>query len=358
MDNDGIDHIDEDDSAPGWEAIDGALARLYSGVEPRHLATMLPWALGGKDPLDGISAYPRTEPVPHWHMVGYGLTELYSKESEDPEASGWGFELTFRPVRDPDDDMPPMWAAALMQNLARYVFTSGNRFEPGHRMNANGPIATDRQDSVIRALGFAEDPELGGTDTPHGRMSFLQVVGLAEDEYEAAGQWSTMGVLDLLEPTTPLFVTDVDRSSRMADPAFAAAVRAGIERDGSTTGALYVGHLSWEIDDAGALVRVGALQAPGVAQTLRGRLPFGHGLLLEAEGSSVGFVPGEEFAVRDEGGGALTVVVPPAALDELTAALRPERGSASFSGMPGLRLEVVPTVMLDEHGKETGEVVG
>ncbi|RKS04855.1 suppressor of fused protein SUFU [Nocardiopsis sp. Huas11] len=358
MDNDDIDSTHEDDAAPGREAIDGALARLYPGVDPQHLATMLPWSLGGRDPLDGISAYPRTEPVPHWHMVGYGLTELYTKESDDPEESGWGFELTFRPVRDPDEEAPPMWAAALMQNLARYVFTSGNRFEPGHRMNANGPIATDRQDSVVRALGFTEDPELGTIDTPHGRVVFLQVVGLAEDEYEAAGQWSTTGVLDLLEPTAPLHVTDVDRASRMADPAFAAAVREGVERDGSTTGALYVGALSWELDDTGALVRVGALQAPAVAQTLRGRLPFGHGLLLEAEGSSVGFVPGEEYAVRDEGEGALTVVVPAAALDELTAALGPRRGLTSFTQMRGLRLEVTPTVMLDEYGKETGEVVG
>lgn len=358
MDNDDTDRTDEDGSAPGREAIDGALARLYPGVDPQHLATMLPWSLGGRDPLDGISAYPRTEPVPHWHMVGYGLTELYTKESEHTDESGWGFELTFRPVRRPDEDTPPMWAAALMQNLARYVFTSGNRFESGHRMNANGPIATDRRDSVVRALGFAEDPELGTIDTPHGRVAFLQVVGLAEDEYEAAGQWSTSGVLDLLEPTAPLHVTDVDRPSRMADPSFAAAVREGVERDGSTTGALYVGNVSWELGGAGALVRVGALQAPAVGQTLRGRLPFGHGLLLEADGSSVGFVPGEEFAVRDEGEGALTVVVPAAALDELTAALRSERGTTSFTGMPGLRLEVVPTVMLDEYGKETGEVVG
>ncbi|WP_304451342.1 suppressor of fused domain protein [Nocardiopsis sp. YSL2] len=358
MDNDDIGRIDEDDSAPGWEAIDGALADLYPGVDPRHLATMLPWALGGQDPLDGISAYPRTEPLPHWHMVGYGLTELYSKESDHAEESGWGFELTFRPVRDPDEDAPPMWAAALMQNLARYVCTSGNRFEPGHRMNANGPIAADREDSAMRALGFVQDPELGPIDTPHGRVSFLQVVGLAVDEYEAAGQWSTTGVLDLLEPTAPLYVTDVDRPSRMVDPGFAAAVREGVERDGSTTGALYVGSVSWELDGAGALVRVGALQAPAVAQTLRGRLPFGHGLLLEADGASVGFLPGEEYAVHDEGEGALTVVVPRVALDELTAALRPERGAASFPAMPGLRLEVVPTAILDEYGKETGEVVG
>lgn len=357
MDNDNVDPVDED-TAHGWEAIDEALGRLYPGVKPPHLGTLLPWSMGGKDPLDGISAYPRTEPVPHWHMVGYGLTELYTKESENAEESGWGFELTFRPVRRPDEETPPMWAAALMQNLARYVFTSGNRFAHGHRMNANGPIATDRRESVIRALAFVDDPELGAIDTPHGRVSFLQVVGLAQDEYEATDRWSTTGILDLLEPTAPLHVTDVDRASRMADPAFAAAVREGAEREGSTTGSLFVGTASWERDGTGTLLRIGALQAPAVAQTLRGRLPFGHGLLLEADGSGVGFVPGEGFAVRDEGDGFLTVTVPPSALDGLTAALRPERGVTEVDGMPGLRLEVVPTVMRDEYGEETGEVVG
>jgi len=34
--------------------------------------------------------------VPHWHIVGYGMSELYAKETDDPEESGWGFELTFR----------------------------------------------------------------------------------------------------------------------------------------------------------------------------------------------------------------------------------------------------------------------
>ena len=46
----------------------------------------------------GISIY-RAEDPPHWHFVTYGFSELYSKESDDPAVSGWGFELTFRLVR-------------------------------------------------------------------------------------------------------------------------------------------------------------------------------------------------------------------------------------------------------------------
>lgn len=43
-----------------------------------------------------------------------------------PQAiSGFGFELTFRLRREPEETAPPTWPAALMQALARYVFQSG-----------------------------------------------------------------------------------------------------------------------------------------------------------------------------------------------------------------------------------------
>ena len=55
--------------------------------------------LGGNDPLDGISVYTAKEPIEHWHFVTYGFSELYEKETGDPENSGFGFELTFRLVK-------------------------------------------------------------------------------------------------------------------------------------------------------------------------------------------------------------------------------------------------------------------
>ena len=32
---------------------------------------------------DGISACARTDPIPHWHYVSYGLTDLDVKESDE-----------------------------------------------------------------------------------------------------------------------------------------------------------------------------------------------------------------------------------------------------------------------------------
>lgn len=183
------------DEAPGWAAIEKAVARVYGEVEPYgHLGTQVPFSLGGPDPLDGISIFRRANPVPHWHLVGFGMSELYDKASEDPEVSGFGFEFSAR-VADHGDDEIPMWAAVLLQVLARYVI--GNRpFAPGHTIHvAPGTFGADT-DTALAALAFAVDPDLGVIDTPHGSVTFLEVAALTEDEYAAAKGGNTAAVLD------------------------------------------------------------------------------------------------------------------------------------------------------------------
>jgi hypothetical protein len=78
---------DESDDALGWDAIDAALRPIYGGREPYHVGTCIPYALGGPDPIHGISAYKNTDPVPHWHFITYGISELWAKESSDPDVA-------------------------------------------------------------------------------------------------------------------------------------------------------------------------------------------------------------------------------------------------------------------------------
>lgn len=80
----------------GFDAISEKLHALYPGQEGRFYGTVIPYFLGGNDPLDGVEVWKSEEGIPHWHYVTYGFTELYQKECEDPEVSGFGFELTFR----------------------------------------------------------------------------------------------------------------------------------------------------------------------------------------------------------------------------------------------------------------------
>jgi hypothetical protein len=212
-----------DDAAPGWDAIDAALRPLYGDQEPLHWGTVIKYRLGGPDPLDGISAYRHDAPPapPHWHFVTYGMSELYAKESEDPDFSGWGFEFTFRLARNAADEQPPTWPLNLLNNLARYVYSSGNLFAPGHYLPFNGPIATGENTALHAAL-FTEDPELKTIHTPHGKVQFLQLVGATLDELAAARAWDVGRFLELLATRHPLLVTDLSRPSVLEDPSLAA----------------------------------------------------------------------------------------------------------------------------------------
>jgi hypothetical protein len=328
--------VTDDESAPGWDAIDANLDRLYPGVEPRHLGTVMRWSTGGPDPLDGISIYLRPD---HWHLISYGMSELYQKESADPARSGWGFEFTIRVARAADDDSDPIWAVNLLQNLARYVFQSGNTFGAGHHIDLNGPINLDRPDTRIRAVAFITDPELDIIDTPNGRLEFLQLVGITTDEYEACKSWDTAKVLKLVAARVPTLVTDLDRGSVLSDPAAAARVAEGIARDGSNLGSLVVDVVRCTAGPE-PVVTFGSYAAPRVAGALDGRLPFGRGLAIDGPDGQILFRPddtGGIVAIDDE-----TVEI------GLTAAAAAELGAALRAGPGRHRLSTGLTVAVDQ----------
>jgi suppressor of fused len=328
----------EEDAAPGWEAIDMALRPLYGDQKPVHWAPTTPRVLGGKDPLDGVSAYPRDSPVPHWHFVTYGFSELYAKEEKDPEVSGFGFELTFRLRREPEEAQPPAWPYNFLQNLARYVFSSGNGFEPGHKMDIHGPIRADAE-TEIHALVFALDPELPPVATPHGSLQFLQVTGITLDELEAARAWDADRFLAVLEERLPLRVTDLARRSILADPEVAERVRRGIAADGSSTGMLALGSLRWEIHKPFLRapwleVVLRAPQAESLKAVLPGRLPFDRPLTLVAFPWIVHLTPGAETAWTVRGEQVIEVALPAGAARDLAGRLEAREGTYPVDGKP------------------------
>lgn len=208
-------------SAPGWDAISDALRDLYSGAEPlADFAPVHPYALGGPDPLDGVRIYGCHEPRPHWHMVSCGLSELYGKETDDPEVSGWGIEFSIRVARGSADDVPPKWAAALLQQLAKYVI-SQRPFAPGHTIHVapgtfnDSPAQEEATPTLLAALAFALDPELGVIDTVNGTVAFLQVAALTEAEYAGAQGGNAPAALERVERDVPLHIVDRDRPSML-----------------------------------------------------------------------------------------------------------------------------------------------
>lgn len=346
-----------DDSAPGWEAIDSALAGLYGQREPeRHYGTVLKWILGGPDPCDGLSGYKVLDQgAPHWHIVTYGLTELYAKESEDPDESGWGFELTMRLRCAPEDEDVPAWALNFLQNIARYVFNTGNVFEAGHYMNLNGPIALEHE-TQIRAMCIAPAPLLQSpVDSPNGQFRFLQIVGITLDELEAMQAWSTTGVLDIMRARDPMLLTNLDRASTLDDRQAATAIEEGRKRDGSSQGGSFTSSLSWELEGPAITITMGALAVPDFKRLLAGRLPYGRPFYIAGPEQQLIVEPGDQLLPSPDGIN-LTLKLPDAAVEAM-ADLEARRGRYTWPAAPGLTIVIEPTEIKDRDGGVI-EVIG
>ena len=79
--------------APGWDAITELCNKIYPDqINPKHYAASVSWELGGNDPLQGISVYDGGD---YWHFVTYGLSELYEKESDIKDISGYGMDVPY-----------------------------------------------------------------------------------------------------------------------------------------------------------------------------------------------------------------------------------------------------------------------
>ena len=200
---------DDDLCAYGWDAITECFDRLYPGqTEPLHYATLIKYSLGGPDPLDGVSIYDGGE---FWHFVTFGFSDLYTKtEGEDPEWSGWGFELTLKLKKYPwIDDSEMKCIAGVLQTMARYVFGNGVGFKPYEYIWTKQTEGFDLN-GKSKLTGFAMLPdEAGVIETPNGKVEFICVVGLSDRELRgiADKEFTTREILEKLG--SPL--TDYER---------------------------------------------------------------------------------------------------------------------------------------------------
>lgn len=342
-----------EDEAPGWDAIDGALRRLYQTVEPLHYAASLPAIAGGDDPLQGISAYrSRFGGRPHWHFVTYGYSELYEKETDDEALSGYGYEMTIRVVDPEAYDEPPQWVLSLLQNLARYVFRTGSAFGVGHHTTLNGPIALGRQ-TVLEAAAFLPDPELPAIDTPNGRLEFLQLVGLSADEYEATKSWDTMKLLGVLAERDPALLTDLARSSALSDPDIRRRVEAGTAQDGSSMELFFATRGSLDTKGPAPILGVAANGLDDLKRLIRGRLAFERPAMICWPEGTVKLQAADKTYLLDRKEGFALDPADRAAILELPVA----RGDYPLpSGR--LILRVIPVEILDGARKKVLRTIG
>ena len=215
-----------EDDAPGWDAIESALEKIYDPANERHYSSQLHASLGGEDYLAGVSIFDSIKGA-HRHVVSFGMSELYyDPQSAQEEFSGWGFEFSMRiaPFTDDPDSKSfggavashePFWTISLMQNLAKYVYNSKKWFEPYHFIPTNSPLRLNTDTKLVGVV-FAPDPVLDGIDTPNGRVKFLQMVGITQRELDWLREDPTTQrverLIDMMRKDNPLLITDLKRT--------------------------------------------------------------------------------------------------------------------------------------------------
>lgn len=170
----------------GWRAIESECQRVYPRqTNPKNYGTIFSWEFGGNDPLRNISVYDGGD---FYHFVTFGLSELFEKESEDLEYSGYGMEFTFklRKSNYEDEEGEISNIINILQALARITFTSGEIFQPHEFIYTGQTSGIDaQQKSSLTGFITISDPNFRVLQTPNGKVEFVEFIGCTDDELVA-----------------------------------------------------------------------------------------------------------------------------------------------------------------------------
>ena len=194
----------------GWDAITAAFDKMYPGQDnPIHFGTLISWRLGGPDPLQGVSAYDGGD---YFHLVTYGLSDLYEKEGSDPEYSGYGLEFTLklRKAGFEDELSELKCIAGIFNDLARLTFENGEQFFPDEYIYTGQELGFDRQQKSTLTGFITVLDEAGTIDTPNGKVDFVKLIGATDAELKAIME-GKLRVRELAEKIGDL--TDYTRES-------------------------------------------------------------------------------------------------------------------------------------------------
>ena len=197
--------------AIGWHAVEEEFLRVYPGqTNPKHYGTILPWMLSGNDPLDGISVY---DGGSYWHFVSFGQTEIYEKESDVKEISGYGYELTFKLKKDnyEDEEAEIRNICGILQMVARITFTKNEIFQPFEFIYTGQTTGIDaKQKSNLTGFITIKDPTVETIDTLNGKVEFVELIGMTDAELKTL---STVGSVMEIYEKLGSDITDYHRES-------------------------------------------------------------------------------------------------------------------------------------------------
>jgi hypothetical protein len=215
---------DEQIPAPGWDAIDRWVGGHFGAQIPHQFTSQTAYELESPNPLPAVTVWATSAPA-GWLYVTYGLSELFDKSSNDPNVSGFGFELSLRLPSAPGADKdarPPTWPLRLLQSLGAHVLSTGKGFDSGHAINLGAslvpPGSDGPSDCVLTGLICLPDQLLGKIDTVHGSLLFLRLFGVTEDELKILDGLELANLVACIAELSPMAITDPARASHTDDP--------------------------------------------------------------------------------------------------------------------------------------------
>lgn len=166
-----------------WDSIVAECERVYPNQKnPKHYASLIKWCLGGNGPLDGVSVYDGGD---YWHFVTFGLSELYEKETDNKDISGYGMEFTFKLKKDnyKDEELELQVICSILQSIARITFTKGEIFRAYEFLYTGQKEGIDAsRESNITGFITIPDNNFRSIDSPNGRIDFIEFIGATDSE--------------------------------------------------------------------------------------------------------------------------------------------------------------------------------
>ncbi len=173
----------EETNVQGWDAITNECERVYPNQKnPKHYGTLINWKFGGNDPLEGISIYDGGD---YWHFVTFGLSELYEKETDNNDISGYGMEFTFKLKKDnyKNEEAEIKCICGILQSIARITFTKGEVFHAYEYLYTGQTQGIDTEmKSNITGFITIPDNKINPINTPNGKVSFVEFIGATDSE--------------------------------------------------------------------------------------------------------------------------------------------------------------------------------
>ena len=113
------------------------------------------------------------------------MSELYEKESENKELSGYGYEMTLKlkKYKFEDEEAEIKNICGILQSIARITFNKGEIFLPDEFIYTGQQVGMDaKQKSNITGFITISDTSVNTIDTPNGRVEVLELIGMTDAE--------------------------------------------------------------------------------------------------------------------------------------------------------------------------------